>query len=247
MTTPSSSPHFDLNSLLQLQKNYALDLTSIKADGTTDTGNQNAIQNLTNKLNSMSTNLAGSQAQANAVIYKQKIVNDILETEKQRLDSKKANIDTAMEGQKRMIALNNNYQKRYAAYTKIMIVITIGIVIYIFMDKLMVLMPFIPEIVFYLIVIVILGGVVFYSYLVWMDVKRRELTNFDEIALPAPDLSGSPSAKSGAAGSGVGGAGGTPGSTDFSNCVGSACCGYDANTGEPIPWDPNTGCSISAA
>ena len=246
MATPNSSPHFDLNSIFQLQKNYALDLTKIKIDPTTDTGNQNAIGDLTSKLNSMNTNLAGSQAQANAVIYKQKLVNDILETEKQRLDAKKANIDTAMQGQKRMIALNNNYQKRYAAYTKIMIALTIGIVIYIFMDKLMVLMPFIPQIVFYLIIIVILGLIIGYCYLVWIDVQRRELTNFDEVALPPPDLSGSPAADSNAGGSPSGAGTNSGNGVDYSNCVGADCCGVDANN-NPIPWSPTTGCSIAAA
>lgn len=252
MATPSSSsattssPHFDLTGVLNLQKKYATDLTRIKVDPNTDNANSNAITNLTNQLNSMATNVVGSQTQAQAVLYKQKIVNDILETENNRLKDKEANVRTAMEGQKRMIALNNNYQKRYAAYTKIMIAITVGLVIYIFMDKLMALMPFIPELVFYIIIIVILGGIIFYCYLVWIDVKRRELTNFDEIALPAPDLSGTPSANANAgamrtpSGTGTG----TGGSNSKVDCVGPDCCGYNTSTGEPIPWNPDTGCSI---
>lgn len=243
MTTPTSSPHFDLNGILNLQKNYALDLTKIPIDPNTNSNNNTAITNLTNKLNSMSANVTNSQAQAQAVLYKQKLVNDILDTEKHRLDAKKANIDTAMQGQKRMIALNNNYQKRYAAYTKIMIAITVGLVIYIFMDKLMALMPFIPEIVFYLIVIIILGSIIFYCYLVWIDIKRRELTNFDELALPAPDLSGTPSADSGAGAGGAttGGDGTAKSDRDYSNCAGGDCCGIDT-TGKPIPWSAEFGC-----
>jgi len=249
MTTPAtltSSPHFDLNSMLNLQKFYAHDLTKIKINPgpAGDDANDNAIKGLTAKLNSMSTNVSDSQAQAHAVLFKQKIVNNILETESDRLDAKKANIDTAMQGQKRMIALNNNYQKRYAAYTKIMIAITVGLVIYIFMDRLMALMPFIPELVFYIIIIVILGGIIFYCYLVWIDVKRRELTNFDEIALPAPDLSGTPTASSSTTPSTTPSGAGGPGSkTDYDGCVGQDCCGYDAE-GDPIPWSPTTGCSI---
>lgn len=237
-TTTSSSPHFDLNNVLNMQQKYAVDLTNIPINADTNNSNTNAINDLTTKLSSMRDNVQSSQAGSQAVIFKQKIVNDIIDTETKRLNDKKANIDTAITGQKRMVALNNNYQKRYAAYTKMMIAITVGIVIYIFMDKLMAMAPFIPPVVFYLIIIVVLGTIVVYVYLLWADIQMREKTNFDELALPAPDLSGSPSANAGAGGaSGGAGGAGTPGSTiDYSNCQGNACC----KTG--TTWDPTKGC-----
>jgi ElaB/YqjD/DUF883 family membrane-anchored ribosome-binding protein len=121
--------------MLDLQKNYAIDLSKMPLASTTTSSATNPIDTLKTNLNSLNTNLQGSQAASNSVIYKQKIINDILDTEKQRLDQKKTNIDTAISGQRRMVDLNHSYQKRYASYTKIMIAIVIGLVIFIFINK----------------------------------------------------------------------------------------------------------------
>lgn len=262
MSSPNSSPHFDLTGMLQLQKNYAIDLTKIPIDPATNDSNNAAIINLNQGLNSLYSSVNQSQANSQAVLYKQKIINDILETEKQRLDAKKANVDTAISGQKRMIALNNNYQKRYAAYTRMLIAIVVGIVIYIFMDKLMVLLPFIPVFIFYALISIILGAIIFYVYLLWIDIQRREKMNYDELALTRPDVSalneaaGDSSANGGPGGTTVGGPAAAPGpggsngaigsisNIDYSKCVGQECCGMDQNTLQPIPWSPITGCAI---
>jgi ElaB/YqjD/DUF883 family membrane-anchored ribosome-binding protein len=242
MSTSAPPPHFDLKNMLDLQKNYAIDLSKMPLASTTTSSATNPIDTLKTNLNSLNTNLQGSQAASNSVIYKQKIINDILDTEKQRLDQKKTNIDTAISGQRRMVDLNHSYQKRYAAYTKIMIAIVIGLVIFIFINKLMALMSFIPEPVFYIIISIILGGILFYCYLVWIDVRRRDLTNFDELALPSPDLSGSPSSTSD---SGSSTSGGTPGAADktqyYLDCVGENCCGVDS-TGKQYTFTPELGC-----
>jgi hypothetical protein len=236
MSANDTQPHFDLKGMIELQRQYAVDLTKMPVDTVDNT----AITSLTTKLNDIYSSFNGSQANSNSVLLKQQIVNDILDTEKQRLDAKKENIDTAMSGQKRMIALNNNYQKRYAAYTKMMIAIIVGIVIYIFMNKLMILMPFIPESIFYTIIIVILGTIVFYIYLVWLDISRRELTNFDELSIPAPDLSGAPTAASTAGSSTPGSAsGGAAAAKSFTDCTSGDCCGTGTT------WYSEYGCVVN--
>lgn len=224
MSTSAPPPHFDLKNMLDLQKNYAIDLSKMPLASSMTDDDTNPIRTLQTNLNSLNTNLQGSQAESNSVIYKQKIINDILDTEKQRLDLKKTNIDTAISGQRRMVDLNHSYQKRYAAYTKIMIAIVIGLVIFIFINKLMALMSFIPEPVFYIIISIILGGIFFYCYLVWIDVRRRDLTNFDELALPSPDLSGSPSSTSDSSSASGGSPSAGPSARDYSSCTAQACC-----------------------
>ena len=225
MSTSAPPPHFDLKNMLDLQKNYAIDLSKMPLASSMTDNNDNPIYTLKANLNSLNEKLQGSQAESNSVIYKQKIINDILDTEKQRLDLKKTNIDTAISGQRRMVDLNHSYQKRYAAYTKIMIAIVIGLVIFIFINKLMALMYFIPEPVFYIIISIILGGIFFYCYLVWIDVRRRDLTNFDELALPSPDLSGSPSSTSDSSSASGGSPSAGPSARDYSSCTAQACCG----------------------
>lgn len=224
MSTSAPPPHFDLKNMLDLQKNYAIDLSKMPLASSMTSSATNPIDTLKTNLNSLNTNLQGSQAESNSVIYKQKIINDILDTEKQRLDQKKTNIDTAISGQRRMVDLNHSYQKRYAAYTKIMIAIVIGLVIFIFINKLMALMYFIPEPVFYIIISIILGGIFFYCYLVWIDVRRRDLTNFDELALPSPDLSGSPSSTSDSSSASGGSPSAGPSARDYSSCTAQECC-----------------------
>lgn len=224
---PIPAPHFDLNTYLDLQKSYAIDLTQVSADSNTNTSGTNAINTLKTKLDTVYNSLGTGQTQAQSVLYKQKFINNILDTENARLVAKRDNIDTAINGQRRMIALNNNYQKRYAAYTKIAIAITVGVVLYFFMDKLKVLMPFIPEFIFYLLIIVILGIIFIYIIVVLNDIGRRELTNFDELHIPAPNVpAASPSAISPPSTSNSGGDGSSGGSSQSTTatCSGPQCC-----------------------
>lgn len=252
MSTPTASPHFDLNNMLKLQQDYAVNLTKIPIDPATNTGNNNAINNLNSKLNSLYNNISNSQAASQAVIFKQQIINDILDTETNRLKDKKGNIDTAIQGQKRMISLNNNYQKRYAAYTRIAIAVVVGVLAYIFISKLMPLLPMIPQFVFYLAIIVVWGLILIFIYVTYADILRRDTMNFDEYSIPRPDKipSESPAAtgaggQSGSSASGTGAGGSsTPGS--YSGCIGQNCCGVDQN-GDPIPYSETTGCSIQSA
>jgi hypothetical protein len=244
MATPASAPHFDLNNMLKLQQNYAVDLTKIPIDAATNNSNNNAISNLNVGLNNLYNNVSSSQAASQSVLFKQKIVNDILDTESSRLNAKKANIDTAMSGQRRMIALNNNYQKRYAAYTKMMIAIVIGIVAYFFINSLMVLLPMIPQFVFYIILIILLGFIAIYVYLLYLDIARRDLMNFDEVRLASPDVTNTDAIT--ANGTGISPSAGGVGkgsSANYAGCMGSDCCGVDQN-GKPIPYSDLTGCAI---
>ena len=247
MGTPVSAPHFDLNSMLKLQQDYAIDLTKIPIDAQLNNSNNNAVSNLNSKLNVLYDKITNSQLGSQSVLYKQEMINEILNKEDRRLKDKKANIDVAISGQKRMINLNNNYQKRYAAYTKMLIAFIIGLVIFIFMNKLMKLMPFIPKAVFYVIIIVILGIDVIYIYLVYSDLSRRSLLNYDEVTLPLPYSLSSPADATGNPNGSVGGAvsnnAGDANAGDFFGCVGQDCCGVDQQ-GNHIPFSPETGCAI---
>jgi hypothetical protein len=249
MSTPMTSPHFDLNNMLKLQQNYSVDLTKIPIDAATNSSNNNAVSNINNQLNSLYNNITSSQAASQAVLFKQKIVNDILDTESQRLKAKKANIDTAISGQKRMIVLNDNYQKRYGAYTKMAIAFVVGIIAYVFIDKLKVLLPFIPDFVYYILTIVVLGSIAIYIYVLYMDILKRDKMNYDEYTLAPPSTPATHISADGTI-SGSGGAGsgaaGTPGSaSNYENCIGPQCCGVDQN-GKPIPYSETKGCYISA-
>jgi hypothetical protein len=76
----SVAPHFDLNSLLNLQKNYAMNLDGINISGAE--GQDPAIKNLNEKLKQLNIDINDSKIKANATLENQNAVNTILNTEK---------------------------------------------------------------------------------------------------------------------------------------------------------------------
>ena len=74
---------FDLNSLLNLQKNYALDLAAIDDDN-----KAKYITQLNDKLSTLSNTLDNRSDLSN-IIVKQKDIKNILDTENTRLEIKK--------------------------------------------------------------------------------------------------------------------------------------------------------------
>jgi len=229
------SPHFDLTSTLDLQKNYILDLTDIPIDSNLNKSSENAVIDLNAKLSKLQTSYAGSNLASGALLTDQKKVNEILTTENDRLNQKKQNIDTAVSGQRRAVFLNMNYQKRYGVYTKMAITLTIGLVIYLLLQRFREAFPIIPDIIYQFLIVVDFAVVLVVLMIFYFTLSTRELTNYDEIVLPPPDLS-----KSSAPGSNDKSTDrSTDESTDKSSelaCVGAACCGNDTY-GNPIPWD----------
>ena len=76
MSSLNPSSHFDLNSLLDLQNQYAIDLSGI-ADPNDAAGNS-YIQNLNNNLNDLNTKLNNSEVHSDTLLLKQGTVNNIL-------------------------------------------------------------------------------------------------------------------------------------------------------------------------
>ena len=73
-------------------------------------------------LTAIAGNLSAGKDILNAGIAQQDVTYNIISTEQQRLQQKKSSVDTAYESTQRMVELNNNYQKRYWDYTKIIVV-----------------------------------------------------------------------------------------------------------------------------
>jgi hypothetical protein len=92
-------------------------------------------ENLYNGLNSTTLN-------TNDVLIKQTEMINIVNNEQRRLNEKKQSVDNALEGQKRLITLNNSYRLRYAEYTKMIIIITILLSIFILVSLAKKYIPF---------------------------------------------------------------------------------------------------------
>lgn len=145
-------------------------------------------------------------------------VKDLVQRENQRLEHKQEQIDEARESQNRMLNLNDSYRKRYSAYLKIIAVLTIVLVIVWLMRLLPNYLPFIPSIVFDIVVIIVvfLGFVVMYFQ--YKEIQKHNPLNYDELNYPGPEFKkiGIPTSTPTP----------TPG-TGFGpfGCIGPQCCG----------------------
>jgi hypothetical protein len=120
-------------------------------------------------------------------LRQQETVNQILTEENSRLEDKKTNIDSAIQGQKRIINLNNSYSKRIAAYTKIIMFAVFAFTIMIIATLLKRRFPIISDSVVSIVYILMISASIIYAILGVVDISAREVTDFDKLAIPAPD------------------------------------------------------------
>ena len=220
MSYVNPSSHFDLNSLLSLQNQYAIDLSGISDYNVNDTG-KSYIQDLNNNLNNLNDTLNNSEVSSGTLLLKQGTINNILNTENQRLQDKKQNIDSARIGQQRLLQINDSYRKRQAAYIKVIIVIVVALLLILVLQFLSTNLTFIPEVIYYLLFIILISGTIIYVILLVYNINNRDPLNFDQLNLGRPKIG--PTL--------------VPICTDVlgkTECVGSSCC----QTG--TIWDTNT-------
>jgi hypothetical protein len=178
---------FDLKTFIELQKQYASDLGGIATSSNTDrTDAASAISALGTKLGDLDNALNNSNADTNALLLQQNAIYNILTTETDRLDLKKANIDSAISGQKRLMQLNDTYRKRYSAYINLVLIIVLALIIIIVLIFINKVFPFIPEFVYTLLYIIILSGTAIYCWIIITDIQKRDKFDYDKHTRPAP-------------------------------------------------------------
>jgi hypothetical protein len=178
---------FDLKTFIELQKQYASDLGGIATSSNSDRdAANNAIKTLGDNLDNLDKALNSSNADTNSLLLQQNSVNNILKTENERLDSKKASIDNAITGQKRLMQLNDTYRKRYSAYINLVLIIVLALIIIIVLIFINKVFPFIPEFVYTLLYIIILSGTAIYCWFVINDIQKRDKFDYDKHTRPAP-------------------------------------------------------------
>jgi len=108
--------------------------------------------------------------------------------ESERLNDKKKNIDQALQGQNRMITLNDSYVKKYAKYNQIVMVIVLVILAILGAILLQTYLPMVPSFIGDLIMIlaVAIGGIVI--YLLYMNIQARDSLYFDKLNIPSPTI-----------------------------------------------------------
>jgi hypothetical protein len=217
--------YLDLSGLLLAQSNY---LTSLNSGSDADISKLRAIDA---SLGMLLSNWNRANQSSTQVVTNQDKVNSIVQTELTRLQTKKGDIDTAMEGQKRSIQLNDSYRKRFQHYTKMVMIVIVCLAIFVGLILVGRYFPVIPSFVIDILCVLTVSTGIVYTYLIYLDIQSRAKTNFDELSLQNPSLLSTSDIQKKTAN--AAGNGDLLGSVNFGTCVGSACCSDASGT----VWD----------
>ena len=137
-------------------------------------------------LSKLQTAVRDKDADVSAVLTKQKQVNNILQSELDRLSTKKEQLDEAQKGQMRVLMMSESYRKRQAEYTKITIAIVIVFAVVIILRYVREIFNILPDAFYTLLHILLFAGVIIYSVIIYINVSSREKINFDRLDIPGP-------------------------------------------------------------
>jgi hypothetical protein len=160
-----------------------------------------------------------------AVLTKQKQVNNILQSELDRLNIKKEQIANAQNGQKRVLMMNESYRKRQAEYMKLIIAVVFVFALVIVMRYMRVYFNVLPEAVYTLLHILLFASVIIYAMITYVNVNAREKINFDRLDLPGPRIESEADFKKRNEAAKL--AGDLLGVSNSNLCKGAACCTAD--------------------
>ena len=111
-------------------------------------------------------------------------VSQIIATENNRLQEKKTTVDNAIARQRRQVALNDNYRKRYSKYTQIMMIFVVAIGGVLLISMLPKWFPVIPSVVADILVILLIIVLFFIVKGYYSELTSRNPLDYDELDLP---------------------------------------------------------------
>jgi hypothetical protein len=146
-----------------------------------DISSNPTLQSIQTKTSDLQTYLNNVQAQSNVELTHQAAMNNIVTSEHARLIQKKQSVDNAYSSQQRAIHMNDNLQKLYNAYSKILIAVVIGATCLFALVFLQPYLPFVPSTVFIITYIIIISTVLIYSYIVYTNIQKHERIDYDRL------------------------------------------------------------------
>jgi len=138
------------------------------------------LTTLKDNVNHLQTNLNTVQSQSNVILGHQTDMTNIVSDEQSRLVQKKMSVDNAYSSQLRAIYMNDNIQKRYNAYLKIIVAFVIGASVVFAISFLSTKLP-IPPMAITAIYIIVLSGVMIYSIIVYSEIQKHERLDYDRL------------------------------------------------------------------
>lgn len=213
---------FDLSGVFQVQQNYLTDLSNSYPNVNNGPVIAKYMLDLQDKIEDVTQSYKDANTSADNVLTEQDQMIDIVETEQKRLEKKKELIDQAEMEEKRKVMLTNSNRLRNAAYTKIILILLICVIIHILLIVGYKYFFSEPESdgPFTLFALIHIGNFALWTIVavyLYVNIQTRSEINFNELVLPPPDTSGTVS---------------TPAVANYDNlfqdlgmCVADTCCG----------------------
>jgi hypothetical protein len=183
--TPQPQQFFDLSGAFYAQKNFLIDLQNRKV---TDETVGNLIPGVSNNLDNLYNNYQTASGTSSAVLTNQANMQEIVNTELNRLKTKKQTVDAALQGQDRMIQLNDSYRQKYSYYTNTMFIIVIFLIMFIIIATANRFLPDYPQYIFDILYFILALVLCFTIFFIVKDIKNRDSLNFSELSFNAPNI-----------------------------------------------------------
>ncbi len=113
-------------------------------------------------------------------------ISKIIESEINVIKGQIKNVDETISSQSRVIKMNENYNKKIAAYTKAVLAIVFASAIAVILNTLKSKFGIIPDAVITISYIILFSSSLIYSMFVWSDINSRDKMDFDKLDLDAP-------------------------------------------------------------
>ena len=222
-----ATPYSDLSGIFYVQQQYLADLSAIRPAASGGSITLDHMQELRKQLNNAYSSYQTASPSASAILDRQATMKTIIDNEVERLNRKKASVDSALFGQKRMAQFSDSYSKKYFAQVKILFVIIIVLIIYLGLTYLNNFIP-IPTGIFVFVMLVIGGFALVVIIFTLRDINSRYNMDFDKLNLASPSNY--------SVGGGI--TGNVNGATGGLLCVGESCC--PAGNPSGAVWNKNT-------
>jgi hypothetical protein len=184
------------------------------------------MNNINDQIKSMSNVL--QETDGVSLLSRQQEMENIVQSESERLQQKKHSVELATTSQNRLITLNENYNKRFAEYIKMIISITIAlaiIAITVFFK--------LPSTIIIIISIIVISIALIFNITIYASISSRDNIYFDELSYdtvnpdtPQNDFN-------------IGQTNNKGSQNLFNNCYGSDCCSigtaWDSTSQKCIP------------
>jgi hypothetical protein len=115
----------------------------------------------------------------------QDVSNEIINAETQRLNQKKQGIDAAYASQQRMVSLNQSYSMRMRAWSYLIAILSVALVLSIVLGY---SRNIIPDFIVDILTIVILAGAIIWAYLIYVDIQKRDENDYNLLSMQSTSL-----------------------------------------------------------